>query len=122
MYYTNSIPKEEEILGTATTNLNATGSVDFDFNRSTIKGLQLVGNVQLNLTNLPTAGNSVIRTLMAQSLNNETLAFPNNAIVSGTYDPDVTKLNRITIESSHFGATKGALALITIENFDIPNL
>lgn len=99
---TSSVPLEEDIIGTATYNATMTGTVNLDFATfASFFGI-LTGNTTITVSNLPSLGESVTRSLKIKSTTTETLTMPTtNWHYVGTYVPDGSVYD-FQIEATNF--------------------
>ncbi len=76
---------EEQILGTATYNGAATGTLALDLATFSDRYLLLTGNATITVSNTPATGKSFIKSLTVKSTATETFGVPGTWIVIGEY-------------------------------------
>src|SRR5690606_16129155 len=76
---------EEQIIGTATENTAATGTLNQDLNTFSDKYLTLTGNTTLTFSNTPASGKSFAKTMTIKSNATQTLALPAGYVIIGEY-------------------------------------
>ncbi|MGB1307540.1 MAG: hypothetical protein ACPG6B_01420 [Oceanihabitans sp.] len=86
------IPKEEQIIGTATENLTVSGATNISLLPQAHSNLKLIGNAAITFTDTPAVGETLARSFKIYSDDGETLGIVNSTHEYGEYVTDGTEI------------------------------
>lgn len=105
--YLNSIPSEEEVIGTTGENLTLSGAENISLGTNVDMYLKLTGNTIITFTDTPSTGESITRTYSIESDTTETLTIANSDDEFGTYEADGTR-QEMVVKASNY-STQGLI-------------